>query len=122
MLPGRDLPQEQSMSIEFQAKSIATDDEGFLLAREDWSEDLMHFMAQKDGLTLTDEHIFIIQTVRRYYEEYATTPAMRSLIALIKKEGHTELASSLKLARLFPKGAAKTAARYAGLPKPVKCI
>ncbi|WP_317383979.1 TusE/DsrC/DsvC family sulfur relay protein [Anaerobiospirillum succiniciproducens] len=41
---------------------------------------------------------------------------------LLKKQGHTELASSVKLARLFPDGAAKCAAKLAGLPKPAKCI
>lgn len=110
------------MSIEFEGRLIKTDDEGYLLSKKDWSESLMNFMARSDGLILTTEHMVIIKIVRQYFEEYATTPAMRSLIAILKKEGYKDLASSIKLARLFPAGAAKSAARYAGLPKPVKCI
>lgn len=110
------------MSIEFQDRVIETDDEGYLLNKDDWSEDLLEYMASKANLTLTEDHKLIINTVRRYFEQYATTPAMRNLIALLKKEGHADIASSVKLARLFPDGAAKTAARLAGLPKPVKCI
>lgn len=110
------------MAIEFEGRLIETDSEGYLLHVEDWSEELMRKMASLDGIKLNDEHAIVISAVRNYYKEYATTPAMRSLIQLLKVEGYANLASSLKLARLFPAGAAKTAARYAGLPKPVKCI
>ena len=64
----------------------------------------------------------VIDELRAYYKEYSTTPDMRVLITTLKKKGHTDLASSVTLARLFPDGAAKTAAKLAGLPKPVKCI
>ncbi len=110
------------MNFEFQGRVIDTDDEGYLLNKDEWSEALMEYMASKANLTLTLEHKLVINTVRQYFDQYATTPAMRNLIALLKKEGHAEIASSVKLARLFPDGAAKTAARLAGLPKPVKCI
>ncbi len=110
------------MSIEFHGCVIETDDEGYLLNRDEWSEELMEYMASQKNLTLTFEHKLIINTVRQYFEQYATTPAMRNLIALLKKKGHADIASSVKLARLFPDGAAKTAAYLAGLPKPVKCI
>lgn len=110
------------MSFSFNGRVFFTDDEGFLLSHEEWSEDLMQFMAQSLNLQLTPEHITVINEVRNYYKEYATTPAMRVLITTLRKKGHTDLASSVKLARLFPDGAAKTAAKLAGLPKPVKCI
>ena len=110
------------MSFTFKERKISTDAEGFLSDRNEWSEELMRYMAQKDGLQLTQAHLLVIRTVREFYEEYATTPAMRMLIAILKKKGHPELASSMELAKLFPQGAAKSAARYAGLPKPVKCI
>jgi len=82
----------------------------------------MNYMANQDSLELTQEHILIIKAVKNYYEEYATTPAIRILIKYLKTSGHEDLASSIKLAVLFPDGAAKSAAKYAGLPKPVKCI
>lgn len=109
-------------NLDFNGTLIATDDEGFLLDQTQWSQELMHFMALKDGLTLTENHIAVIEIVRNYHQKYATTPAMRALIALLRQEGYAALASSLALARLFPQGAAKSAARYAGLTKPVKCI
>ena len=110
------------MSFSYNGRVFLTDSEGFLLNKDEWSENLMLFMAQNLGLTLTEQHKIVIYEVRAYYKEYATTPAMRLLISTLKKKGHTDLASSVTLARLFPDGAAKTAAKLAGLPKPVKCI
>ncbi|WP_308497894.1 TusE/DsrC/DsvC family sulfur relay protein [uncultured Anaerobiospirillum sp.] len=106
----------------FDGREIETDDEGYLLNLDDYSDELRDFMASEMELELTDEHMVIINTVREYYKEYDTTPPIRGLIQLLKKQGHTELASSVKLARLFPDGAAKCAAKLAGLPKPAKCI
>lgn len=110
------------MAYIFQGKSIETDDEGFLLNKEEWSLDLMYEIAKTLKLEITQDHLVVINTVRKYYEEYATTPAMRALIALLKKEGHENLADSISLAVLFPDGVAKSAAKLAGLPKPAKCI
>lgn len=110
------------MSLFFNGREILTDSEGYLKNKDDWSEDLMIYMGKNDGLELTEEHILIIRAVKKYYEEYATTPAIRILIKYLKTEGYENLASSIKLAVLFPDGAAKSAAKYAGLPKPVKCI
>ncbi len=110
------------MSFNFNGREILTDSEGYLKNTEDWNEALMNYMAENDGLKLTEEHILIIKAVKKYYEEYASTPAIRILIKYLKTSGHEVLASSIRLAVLFPDGAAKSAAKYAGLPKPVKCI
>lgn len=110
------------MSFTFKERIISTDAEGYLSNKDDWSEDLMYHMAKLERLTLSQSHLTVIHMVRKYYAEYATTPPIRGLIALLKKEGLTELANSIALAKLFPDGAAKTAAKLAGLPKPVKCI
>lgn len=110
------------MAFEFAGRTIETDDEGYLLHLEDYSPQLRDFMAKEMGIEITPDHIIIIDTVRAYYNQYETTPPMRGLIKLLQSEGHGELASSVKLARLFPDGAAKCAAKLAGLPKPVKCI
>ncbi len=110
------------MSFTFEGREIATDAEGYLKNKEDWSEELMHKMALDDGLVLTQEHIKVINAVRNYYLDYATTPAIRMLIKYLKTQGYESLSSSIALAKLFPEGAAKSASKYAGLPKPVKCI
>lgn len=108
--------------IEFQGRMIETDAEGYLLHPSDYSDELRDYIASTMGLELTNEHIKVIELVRSYYDEYATTPPMRGLILQLKQHGMTEIANSRALARLFPDGAAKSAAKLAGLPKPAKCI
>ncbi|SPT68422.1 Sulfurtransferase TusE [Anaerobiospirillum thomasii] len=110
------------MTFTFNKRVFLTDAEGFLEDMSLWNQEIMHEMARLDGLELTDRHIIIIKTVRDYYEKFNTTPPMRSLIAYLKQQGLTDLSSSMALAALFPDGAAKSAAKYAGLKKPVKCV
>ncbi|MBU3827017.1 MAG: TusE/DsrC/DsvC family sulfur relay protein [Candidatus Anaerobiospirillum merdipullorum] len=110
------------MSFNYLGREILTDDEGFLINADDWSPELMNEIARQMNLTLTNEHLTIIKVVRDYYAQYATTPPMRSLIKLLKQQGHANLADSITLASLFPDGAAKSAAKLAGLSKPVHCI
>lgn len=109
-------------SLIFNGREIPTDEQGFLTNPDDYSPELRDYMAQQMGLELTEEHLVVIETVRAYYQEFATTPPIRGLIKLLQKSGHPELGDSVKLAVLFPDGAAKTAAKLAGLPKPARCI
>lgn len=110
------------MSFEYKGRIIETDSNGFLLNKEDWNEEIMHVLADSENCDLTDKHILVINAVRKYYDTYATTPAIRILLKYLKESGYQDLASSIELAKLFPNGAAKSAAKYAGLPKPIKCI
>ncbi|WP_317383552.1 TusE/DsrC/DsvC family sulfur relay protein, partial [Anaerobiospirillum succiniciproducens] len=57
----------------FDGREIETDDEGYLLNLDDYSDELRDFMASEMDLELTDEHMVIINTVREYYKEYDTT-------------------------------------------------
>lgn len=110
------------MSYFLNGREIPCDSGGYLLHHEDWTPELMPVIAAAMGLELTKAHLTVIYTVRNYFEEFADTPPIRGLIALLRKEGHAELAASITLAELFPDGAAKSAAKLAGLKKPVKCI
>ncbi len=118
----RDHGGELYMSFMFKGREILTDDAGYLLNRADWSEELMYEMAQQMEFKLSAEHLAVINAVREYSVAYAAVPAMRGLIAFLKQQGRTDLANSITLAELFPEGAVKTAARLAGLPKPVSCV
>lgn len=110
------------MSFIFDNHEIKTDAEGYLLDQNDWSEDLMHYMASLEVLTLTEDHIIVIKTIQEYFNTYATTPPIRGLIKILKTKGLDNLANSITLAKLFPNGAAKSGAKFAGLKKPIKCI
>jgi tRNA 2-thiouridine synthesizing protein E len=64
----------------------------------------------------------VINFVRSFYLTYNTSPAIRALTKAMKEEFGPEKANSRYLYRLFPDGPAKQATKYAGLPKPARCI
>lgn len=103
-------------------REIGTDAEGYLANLDDWSEDVATYLSERDKLPLTAQHWEIIEFIRRYYQEYRTTPNLRILQKLLKEEFGEEKADKKYLFDLFPYGPAKQAARYAGMPKPTGCV
>lgn len=101
---------------------IALDDHGYLKDYTQWQEALAPILAEQDELTLTPAHWEVINFVRAFYIKYNTSPAIRALTKAMKEEFGEEKANSRYLYRLFPEGPAKQATKYAGLPKPARCI
>ncbi|MBA6233697.1 MULTISPECIES: TusE/DsrC/DsvC family sulfur relay protein [unclassified Colwellia] len=110
------------MSLRFNAQEIATDKQGYLINFKEWHSDLAQLIADKDELLLTEQHWEVIRFVRAFYLTYNTSPAIRALTKAMKAEFGEEKASSRYLYRLFKEGPAKQATKYAGLPKPARCI
>ena len=108
--------------IKFNQQLIETDSQGYLLDHTLWSESLALLIAEQDEMTLTQAHWEVIRFVREFYLTYNTSPAIRALTKAMKAEFGEEKASSRYLYRLFPEGPAKQATKYAGLPKPARCI
>ena len=109
------------MSLYLNEREILTDSEGYLTDYHDWSPEVARQLAGRDSLVLTPEHFAVLEAAREYYATYAAVPGARGLIALLRKKGAGGI-SSIRLAELFPGGAVRTAARYAGLPKPASCV
>ncbi len=101
---------------------IETDKQGYLLNSELWDEKLATLIASKEGIELTDDHWEVIRYVRRFYDEFKTSPSIRPLVKYLAKELGSEKGNSIFLHKLFPKGPAKQATKIAGLPKPKRCI
>jgi dissimilatory sulfite reductase related protein len=70
----------------------------------------------REGIdVLTDAHWQVLRFMRSQYFTKGTGPTVRVL-------GRTSGVPIKELYRLFPKGAAKVAAKIAGIPKPRGCI
>ena len=110
------------MAITFKGQDIATDEQGYLLDHTQWHQDLAPIIASIDNLELTTAHWEVINFVRQFYLTYNTSPAIRALTKAMKADFGVEKANSRYLYRLFPQGPAKQATKYAGLPKPARCI
>ncbi len=110
------------MAITFENQIIQTDNQGYLLDHRQWCEALASEMAERDSMQLTKAHWEVINFVREFYLTYNTSPAIRALTKAMKAEFGEAKASSRYLYKLFPEGPAKQATKYAGLPKPARCI
>lgn len=111
-----------AVELTFEGQVIPTDRQGYLLEHMLWSKDLGSLMAKNDDFELTIAHWEVIDFVRLFYLTYNTSPAIRALTKAMKQEFGEEKASSRYLYKLFPEGPAKQATKYAGLPKPARCI
>jgi len=107
------------MSIEVNQKRIVTDKEGFLVDAHQWEPTVAEAMADIDGVVLTEPHWEVIRFLRDYYQEYQIAPDLRTLTKVLGRSLGTDKASKTYLTGLFSQSPAKTACRYAGLPKPI---
>lgn len=98
------------------------DKEGFLINLDQWNESLAANIAQGEGITLTDEHLAIIHTLRDFYQQHEVALANRPFVKLIKNTYGPDKGNSIYLMTLFPESPAKIAAKIAGLPKPANCL
>ena len=67
-------------TVALQGRAIATDDEGYLVDRADWSEDFARALAREEGLSLTDEHWQVIRFLREHFAEHGVQAQVRVMI------------------------------------------
>lgn len=98
--------------------ALNLDDDGFLIDRDDWSTAVMHQLAARDGMTLTDEHTRYIMKAREMYEEDGTVPPIR----IFAKAAGLQDRKAKELYDLFETGPMKRICKWGGLPKPTGCV
>ncbi len=110
------------MAIQMNGSTFETDEEGYLVNLDDWSEDLADVIAKQENVDMTPNHWEVITFLRDYYNEFQIAPAVRVLTKAIGKKLGPEKGNSQYLYELFPYGPAKQACKIAGLPKPTGCV
>ncbi|NQX89607.1 MAG: TusE/DsrC/DsvC family sulfur relay protein [Halioglobus sp.] len=100
----------------------AFDNEGFLRELSDWSPTVAEQLADAEGIALTEAHWEILYLLRTYYDEYNSTPAMRSLVKYCASKLGADKGKSVYLLSLFPGSPVKLGSKIAGLPKPHNCL
>lgn len=109
-------------TFEFKGQKLGVTCTGNLLEPHRWNEELAHFMAAKEGVTLTPDHWEVLNYLRSFYFEFGITPMVKILMNHLAAEFGPERASREHLYRLFPKGPSRQGSRIAGLPEPQGCI
>lgn len=94
---------------------LETDDDGFLL-EPNYSDEVVRVIAEAEGITLTDDHLKIVQYMRDQYREHGHTPNYRNMLKDMDEV--VPGLDSKAIYDLFPIGPAKQGAKVAGLPKP----
>jgi len=107
------LPTQEVTTME--ATELKVDGDGFLMDRDDWSEELVPVLAEKDGIEITDQIMHYIMEARRMYEEDGVVPPLRKFA---KEMGVT----TNDLYGIFKKGPMKLICKWGGLPKPTGCV
>jgi tRNA 2-thiouridine synthesizing protein E len=108
--------------IEYNGKAIKLDKEGFLKNISDWEPAIAEQLASNEDIALTEAHWEILWLLRKFYQQFELSPAMRPLIKYIRQELDGDKARSIYLMQLFPGSPAKLASKIAGLPKPDNCL
>ncbi len=97
------------------AVSVPVDGEGFLINREDWTEEVARALAKADDFEITDEIMGYILEARRMYENDGVVPPIRKFAKAVG-------VSTKDLYAIFKKGPMKLICKWGGLPKPTGCV
>lgn len=91
------------------------DGEGFLVNRDDWSEDVARELARRDGMEANGQIMGYIVAARGMYDDHGVVPPIRKFA---KEMGVT----TNDLYGVFQKGPMKLICKWGGLPKPTGCV
>ena len=105
------------MSFEFDGKTIETDDNGYLVNQDDWSEEMARHMAELENIELTDRHWDVMNYLREeYFDNGQVQPNTRTIIKAMSAAWGEKIKQG-DLYKLFPLDPSKQGGRIAGLPE-----
>jgi tRNA 2-thiouridine synthesizing protein E len=103
--------------IEINGNNVETNDTGFLINIDDWSEAVAEVLAQQDGLVLTQRHWDVVKYLRNeFIDNREHQPNNREMVKGLSEVWGTKT-DTKDLFDLFPGGPSKQAGRIAGLPE-----
>lgn len=103
--------------VDIGGKRIATDQEGYIQDMSEWSEGFATAIAEKEGITLTDEHWEVIRYIREYYDGHQVQAQVLDMIKHFEGKWGKEKGNNKYLHKLFPTGGGpqKQGNRIAGI-------
>jgi TusE/DsrC/DsvC family sulfur relay protein len=95
--------------------AVQVDSEGFLVNRDEWTEEVAAQLAEADGYEMTEEIMEYIRQARAMYSDDGVVPPIRKFA---KRVG----VDSKQLYDIFKKGPMKLICKWGALPKPTGCV
>jgi tRNA 2-thiouridine synthesizing protein E len=113
------------MGIEVDGKTIETDEDGFLVNRADWTQNVAEAIAKADNIEMTDSHWGLVEAARVHYKKHQQHLSGNELVHMLgqhlkeKTPHQTRHDINEYLYQLFSHSPEKQLAKIAGLPKPL---
>lgn len=108
----------QTRKLNVGGREVLTDQEGYILDMDAWSEDFARAQAASEGLTLTEEHWQVIRFLRDWYEDHDVQAQVRDMVMHFREVWGPEKGNSRYLHDIFPMGGPqKQGNRVAGMRK-----
>lgn len=109
------LRVEKAIVPEMSADAFETDEEGYLVNPDEWTEAVAEDLARREGIVLTDEHWAVLRFMRAYYDGHGVAADARYVVRhLTQSRG----ADRNRLFILFPYGYVQQACKIAGMKRP----
>lgn len=107
-------PNMKIKTVMVDSKEIQTCGEGYIVNRDEWSEDFVK--AQAEGLELTEEDWDVVYFLRDFYELHGAQAEVRKMVKYFKNTWDEEWGNSKYLHKIFSRGGPqKKGNRLAGL-------
>ena len=110
------------MTLEIAGRTLATDNEGYLLEPSDWTDDVAQEIARREGLPLNDDRWVVVRFVREYFETRQSVPEARHALKDMQAKLGPDKGTRKYLYQLFPDGYGQHACKIAGVRKPLKLM
>ena len=95
------VPRTFVRTLDVNGKEILTDSEGYILNRDDWSEDYAEALARQEGPVLSAEHWEVIRFLRDFFREHGVQANVREMIKHYRKKWGPEKAATATGTRSF---------------------
>lgn len=106
---------------ELHGKRYLISDQNYLLDLHSWDHNVRDYIAQKTQISLSEDHIKVIELIRESYKSRKKHPFVRVVTADMAKEMGLEKGTMRYFYDLFPKGIHQ-AFQLAGLPMQGFCF
>lgn len=100
-----------------QGKQLVRDHRGNLVEIGEWSRDMARSLAEREGLSLTDEHFAVLDFLRDYAISHGAIGRDAQHILRALEERFAEQGGRRWLYLLFPGGPVRQGMKLAGLPE-----
>jgi tRNA 2-thiouridine synthesizing protein E len=95
-------------------KTIEVNEEGYLMASNDWDQNVATDLAKEENIDLTDTHFEVLEFLRNKANSGDTIT--------IRSVGKSGIIDIKQFYKLFPGGPLKKASKIAGISKPSSCV